>query len=146
MPPPPSPPAAGTGVELDAASQVEVTCEMDERGLIPVGWYHSHPVFEARPSAKDNENQRNYQALCRDAGTGLEPWVGAIVGPYDQALPSPASMPASATRRSACAALPPRRASARFDPARGGAGAGGATAVLPSRLCSPLSWCCAALC
>lgn len=76
-------------MELDAASQVEVAGEMGERGLIPVGWYHSHPIFEARPSAKDNENQRNYQALCRDADTGLEPWVGAIVGPYDQALPSP---------------------------------------------------------
>lgn len=31
------------------------------------------------------------QALCRDASTGLEPWVGLIVGPYDQALESPAS-------------------------------------------------------
>lgn len=39
-------------------------------------------------SCADNENQRNYQALCRDAATGLEPWVGAIVGPYDQGLES----------------------------------------------------------
>lgn len=82
---------SSTSVELDAESQVEVTCAMEERGLIPVGWYHSHPVFEPRPSAKDNENQRNYQALCRDATTGLEPWVGAIVGPYDQQLPTAAS-------------------------------------------------------
>lgn len=76
-------------MELDAESQVEVTCEMDDQGLIPVGWYHSHPVFEPRPSAKDNENQRNYQALCRDQTTGLEPWVGAIMGPYDDQLPTP---------------------------------------------------------
>ena len=87
--PPPPRPHTGTSVELDAESQVEVTCEMDDAGLIPVGWYHSHPVFEPRPSAKDNENQRNYQALCRDAATGLEPWVGAIVGPYDDRLPTP---------------------------------------------------------
>jgi protein MYSM1 len=82
---------SSTSVELDAESQVEVACAMEERGLIPVGWYHSHPVFEPRPSAKDNENQRNYQALCRDTTTGLEPWVGAIVGPYDQQLPTAAS-------------------------------------------------------
>lgn len=79
---------SSTSVELDAASQVEVTCAMEEAGLIPVGWFHSHPVFEPRPSAKDNENQRNYQALCRDGDTGMEPWVGAIVSPYDKQLPT----------------------------------------------------------
>lgn len=31
------------------------------------------------------------QALCRDASTGLEPWVGLIVGPYDTHLESPVS-------------------------------------------------------
>lgn len=82
---------SSTSVELDAESQVEVACAMEDRGLVPVGWYHSHPVFEPRPSAKDNENQRNYQALCRDPATGLEPWIGAIVGPYDQHLPTAAS-------------------------------------------------------
>ena len=51
--------------------------------------YHSHPVFEARPSQKDNENQRNYQALCHDASTGLAPWVGVIISPYLPSLPSP---------------------------------------------------------
>lgn len=79
---------SSTSVELDAESQVEATEAMDDRGLIPVGWYHSHPIFAPRPSMKDNENQRNYQALCRDTGTGLEPWVGLIVSPYDQDLPS----------------------------------------------------------
>jgi SHAQKYF class myb-like DNA-binding protein len=79
---------SSTSVELDAESQVEASEAMDERGLIPVGWYHSHPIFAPRPSMKDNENQRNYQALCRDVSTGLEPWVGLIVSPYDQDLPS----------------------------------------------------------
>lgn len=82
---------SGTSVELDPECQVEVAGAMAESGMVPVGWYHSHPVFEARPSAKDNENQRNYQALCSDAGSGLEPWVGAIVGPYDDQLPTPVS-------------------------------------------------------
>lgn len=42
----------GTSVELDAESQVEVGGLMEERGQVPVGWYHSHPVFEPRPSQK----------------------------------------------------------------------------------------------
>ncbi|KAK2078540.1 hypothetical protein QBZ16_003380 [Prototheca wickerhamii] len=82
---------SGTSVELDAASQVEATSAMASRGQIAVGWYHSHPVFEARPSQKDNENQRNYQALCHDASTGLAPWVGVIISPYLPSLPSPVS-------------------------------------------------------
>lgn len=82
---------AGTSVELDAEWQFQVTMAMSAADMKPVGWYHSHPVFEPRPSVKDNENQRNYQALCRLEHSGLEPWVGAIVGPYDQALPSTTS-------------------------------------------------------
>ena len=82
---------SSTSVELDAESQVEASEAMDERGLIPVGWYHSHPIFAPRPSLKDNENQRNYQALCRDLTTELEPWVGLIVSPYDPDQPSPTS-------------------------------------------------------
>lgn len=55
--------------------------------------YHSHPIFEPRPSEKDNENQRNYQVLCRCPDTKLEPFLGAIVGPYDLKLPSAVSLP-----------------------------------------------------
>ena len=43
---------AGTSVELDAESQVEASVLMEQRGQVPVGWYHSHPEFEARPSQK----------------------------------------------------------------------------------------------
>ena len=50
--------------------------------------YHSHPIFAPKPSQKDAENQRNYQALFRCAGTGLEPFLGAIVGPFDVQLPT----------------------------------------------------------
>lgn len=58
--------------------------------------YHSHPIFAPRPSQKDAENQRNYQALFRCPATGLEPFLGAIVGPYDLQLPSQArASPAS---------------------------------------------------
>ena len=135
--------ASGTGsrtsVELDAAAEVAARAAMADAGLVPVGWYHSHPIFAPTPSRKDAENQRNYQALFRmseeeeenekdeksvggsgeDGGDGggcckgakapprisksnknrssnnnsnVEPFVGAIVGPYDQALPSPAAV------------------------------------------------------
>ena len=81
-----------TSVELDPVSQSEATELMAKEGLIAVGWYHSHPRFEARPSNKDNENQRNHQAhVGREHTPGFEPWVGVIVGPYDETLPTPAS-------------------------------------------------------
>lgn len=77
--------------------------------------YHSHPIFEPRPSRKDMDNQRNYQALTRDSSSGsnadgsccgsnglsvgssgsnggraaLEPFVGFILSPFDPALPMP---------------------------------------------------------
>lgn len=77
-----------------------LTCHM------PYCRYHSHPVFEPRPSRKDMDNQRNYQALTRDtagcssscaggpaasssAGPVLEPFVGFILSPFDPALPLP---------------------------------------------------------
>ena len=48
-------------------------------------------MFEPLPSQKDMENQRNYQALTRDDGSGLEPFLGFIMGPYDLAMPQPIS-------------------------------------------------------
>ena len=84
--------ASLTSVEIDPVSQSEVTDEMARHGLRAVGWYHSHPKFEARPSNKDNENQRNHQAhVGMEHKPGFEPWVGVIVGPYDERLPTPAS-------------------------------------------------------
>jgi len=81
-----------TSVELDPVSQSEATEQMAKEGLVAVGWYHSHPKFEARPSNKDNENQRNHQAHVGSGHKpGFEPWIGVIVGPYDEQLPTPAS-------------------------------------------------------
>lgn len=51
--------------------------------------YHSHPVFAPQPSQKDCENQRNYQVLFRCGETGLEPFLGVIIGPYHLQLPTP---------------------------------------------------------
>ncbi|KAI8978096.1 hypothetical protein BDB01DRAFT_800799 [Pilobolus umbonatus] len=76
-------------VEMDPTSAIEIRQLIEDRGMQVVGWYHSHPTFIPDPSLIDIENQRNYQMLCRD--NTLEPFVGAIVGPYDPALPGSTS-------------------------------------------------------
>lgn len=84
-------------VEMDPTSAIETRQIIEERNMKVVGWYHSHPTFIPDPSLIDIENQRNYQTLCREThehhmeGT-IEPFVGAIVGPYDPALPASASV------------------------------------------------------
>lgn len=85
-------------VEMDPTSAIETRQLIEERHLQVVGWYHSHPTFIPDPSLVDIENQRNYQVLCRDGHDenlphlSSEPFVGAIVGPYDPALPGSASV------------------------------------------------------
>ncbi|KAI9594412.1 hypothetical protein BDF19DRAFT_444731 [Syncephalis fuscata] len=79
-------------VEMDPTSECEVRQEIASRQLQVVGWYHSHPTFLPDPSLVDLENQRNYQQLFRDVECDEEPFVGAIVGPYDTRLPGSASV------------------------------------------------------
>ncbi|RCH95701.1 hypothetical protein CU098_000577, partial [Rhizopus stolonifer] len=80
-------------VEMDPTSAIETRQLIEERNMKVVGWYHSHPTFIPDPSLVDIENQRNYQILCREEHVhSLEPFVGAIVGPYDPALPGSASV------------------------------------------------------
>ena len=69
-------------VEMDPESEVEARAAMQAAGLNCVGWYHSHPSFKPIPSVIDVSNQLNYQRLCEEA-TGVQPFVGAIVSPYD---------------------------------------------------------------
>lgn len=89
-------------VEMDPNSALETRHMIEERNMKVVGWYHSHPTFVPDPSLVDIENQRNYQVLCRDdhehngvdirPSSSVEPFVGAIVGPYDPALPGSSSV------------------------------------------------------
>lgn len=83
---------SGTSVEVAPEAQVKAMQQMEQNSHTSVGWYHSHPIFEPTPSQKDNENQRNQQALHRCGKTGLEPCLGVIIGPYDKTLPSEASI------------------------------------------------------
>ncbi|KAI8341798.1 hypothetical protein BC941DRAFT_414490 [Chlamydoabsidia padenii] len=107
-------------VEMDPTSALEIRHLIEEKNMTVVGWYHSHPTFIPDPSLVDIENQCNYQNLCRDEchttdtnisttdnpnsttttttqqnmseSVILEPFVGAIVGPYDPKLPASASV------------------------------------------------------
>ncbi|KAI9313835.1 hypothetical protein BX666DRAFT_1863795 [Dichotomocladium elegans] len=83
-------------VEMDPTSDIETRQLIHDKNLTVVGWYHSHPTFVPDPSITDLENQRNYQILCREKceslGRTFEPFVGAIVGPYDPRLPGSASV------------------------------------------------------
>ncbi|KAJ3343592.1 Myb-like, SWIRM and MPN domains 1 [Gonapodya sp. JEL0774] len=83
--------------EIDPLSELAARKSFSERGLAVVGWYHSHPTFEAKPSGRDVATQGGYQALFRrsscieassevggvKAGSrDVEPFVGVIVSPY----------------------------------------------------------------
>ena len=70
-------------VEMDPESEVQVREEIKEKGMVCVGWYHSHPGFDAVPSLIDLKNQLNYQRLVRDEESNLEPFVAGIVSPYN---------------------------------------------------------------
>ncbi|KAF9350764.1 hypothetical protein BGX34_001005 [Mortierella sp. NVP85] len=79
-------------VEMDPTSEFEVRQEIEKRNMRIVGWYHSHPTFTPDPSMVDIENQTSYQSLFKDEAMNEEPFVGAIVGPYDERLPGMSSV------------------------------------------------------
>ncbi|KAI8597728.1 hypothetical protein EDD21DRAFT_310411 [Dissophora ornata] len=79
-------------VEMDPTSEFEVRQEIEKRNMRIVGWYHSHPTFTPDPSLVDIENQTSYQSLFKDESMNEEPFVGAIVGPYDELLPGLSSV------------------------------------------------------
>lgn len=89
---PPEQVAAGEGgaradgsvdVEMDPEGEVEVRETIREMGLVCVGWYHSHPRFQPQPSILDTRSQLNYQKVYEEPASGLQPFVGAIVSPFD---------------------------------------------------------------
>ncbi|KAJ1908089.1 hypothetical protein LPJ81_000328 [Coemansia sp. IMI 209127] len=70
-----------TECEMDPESEYEARKAFDAAGQSFVGWYHSHPTFDAIPSVRDTHNQRVYQDLFRSADRDAEPFVGLIVSP-----------------------------------------------------------------
>lgn len=74
--------------EMDPVSEMNAREEFAKRGLVVVGWYHSHPTFVTYPSIRDIENQAAYQELFRQecpdlqGNSWVEPFIGIIVNPY----------------------------------------------------------------
>ncbi|KAF9174972.1 hypothetical protein BGX21_008026 [Mortierella sp. AD011] len=75
--------STGLQCEMDPESDVEARYFFSSKGFVVVGWYHSHPTFEPNPSIRDIENQCEHQNMFRRHGTGVEPFVGVIVSPFD---------------------------------------------------------------
>jgi len=84
---------AGVEVELDPESVPAIVETLTANGERVVGWYHSHPVFATQPSLRDIENQFAYQLMFSSDADAQDkaPFVGAIVGPYDEQNDSSAS-------------------------------------------------------
>ncbi|KYQ90845.1 myb domain-containing protein [Tieghemostelium lacteum] len=71
--------------EMDLQSMVQARELVSTLSLEIVGWYHSHPNFEAIPSVRDIETQSDYQKLFgRDhiKKDAIEPFIGIIVNPF----------------------------------------------------------------
>ncbi|KAJ2329088.1 hypothetical protein GGI00_004027, partial [Coemansia sp. RSA 2681] len=73
--------STATECEMDPASEVDARRVFALQGRHVVGWFHSHPTFDAMPSVRDIHNQHAYQTLCRRAIDSVEPFIGVIVSP-----------------------------------------------------------------
>lgn len=57
----------------------EIRKEIEERGLIPVGWYHSHPMLPAAPSLRDIDKQLDHEMHMKGSSdSSYTPCVGVI--------------------------------------------------------------------
>lgn len=77
---------------MDPEDQIAKIEEITKAGLRVVGWYHSHPTFPATPSTVDIYNQVLQQHAHREEGhAAAEPYVAAIISPYDPQMTSATS-------------------------------------------------------
>ena len=61
----------------------EIRKEIEQRGLIPVGWYHSHPMLPAAPSLRDIDKQLDHEMHMKGSSdSSYTPCVGVICSPY----------------------------------------------------------------
>ncbi|XP_068726226.1 MPN domain-containing protein-like [Montipora capricornis] len=66
----------------------EIRNAISQRGLVLVGWYHSHPSYQPDPSLQDIQNQLKYQSILQQDNAPYGPCLGIIVSPYDSYRPS----------------------------------------------------------
>ncbi|KAK3931366.1 MPN domain-containing protein [Frankliniella fusca] len=61
----------------------EIRKEIEQRGLLPVGWYHSHPMLPASPSLRDIDKQLDHEMHMKGSSdSSYTPCVGFICSPY----------------------------------------------------------------
>ena len=75
-------------IEMDEDDLAKKISLHMEDGKQVVGCYHSHPTFAARPSAIDVYHQCLLQIDNKRDSWSTQPFVGAIVSPYDREHPS----------------------------------------------------------
>eukprot|EP00347_Sterkiella_histriomuscorum_P006564 403352292 len=66
-------------VEMNPESAEEKVKEIESKGLQILGWYHSHPKFEANPSHIDVQNHETYQKMFNRDG---KYFMALIIAPY----------------------------------------------------------------
>ncbi|KAL3138447.1 hypothetical protein ABBQ32_006237 [Trebouxia sp. C0010 RCD-2024] len=73
--------------EMDPEDVFRVTEHIQgHHQMTVVGWYHSHPTFATFPSMIDIANQVTQQNAHKTST--CEPYIAAIVGPYNKKLPT----------------------------------------------------------
>ncbi|CAO3600185.1 unnamed protein product [Absidia cylindrospora] len=92
-------------VEMDPTSALETRQLIEEKNMVVVGWYHSHPTFVPDPSLVDIENQCNYQKLCRDECHTTDETC-ASSSSHDGQTPTTAT-PSASSSLSTCASSSP---------------------------------------
>lgn len=76
-----------TDLSKDASASTveeEIRQDIEKRGLILVGWYHSHQgKYSNHPTIKDIQNQMEYQILLKESAGNYIPCIGLICSPHD---------------------------------------------------------------
>ncbi|RUS78538.1 hypothetical protein EGW08_013716 [Elysia chlorotica] len=65
----------------------EIRRSMCQKGMMVVGWYHSHPTCPPDPSLRDLDCQMAYQLRMRGSGAIYLPCVGFILSPFEKFPP-----------------------------------------------------------
>ena len=61
------------------ACEMDISRDMERRGLVLIGWYHSHPLAPPTPTVLDIDAQLDYQLKLKGAGElGYRPCIGII--------------------------------------------------------------------
>uniref|UniRef100_A0A6I8PB43 MPN domain-containing protein n=1 Tax=Ornithorhynchus anatinus TaxID=9258 RepID=A0A6I8PB43_ORNAN len=65
-----------------AATEEEICQNLFLRGLVLVGWYHSHPFSPALPSLQDIDAQMDYQLRLQGSVNSFQPCLALVCAPY----------------------------------------------------------------